>query len=79
MFQTATKSSSTISFETLREICESVSIPVVAIGGLKSSSVRDCLTAGCKGVAVISAIFGAENPLKAAQEIKAEVEHYNRQ
>ena len=70
VFQTATKDSSTISFETLKEICDSVSIPVVAIGGLKAENVADCLKAGCEGVAVVSAIFGTEDPKAAARKLK---------
>lgn len=77
VFQTATKDSSTISFAILKEICQSVRIPVVAIGGLNSSNVTPCLEAGCKGVAVVSAIFGAEDPRKAAQELWTKIDDFN--
>jgi len=39
----------------LREICAAVSVPVVAIGGIDSSNVADCIRAGAAGVAVIRA------------------------
>ena len=39
----------------LREICERVSAPVVAIGGIDASNAADCIRAGAAGVAVIRA------------------------
>ena len=39
----------------LREICMSVSIPVIAIGGIDASNAADCIRAGASGVAVIRA------------------------
>ncbi len=39
----------------LREICMSVSIPVVAVGGADASNAGDCIRAGAAGVAVIRA------------------------
>ncbi len=67
---TATKDSSRITHETLAAICKAVKIPVVAIGGIKADLTADCIKAGCSGVAVVSAIFGAANPLEAAQTIR---------
>lgn len=40
----------------LREICASVSIPVVAIGGVDATNAGDCIRAGAAGVAVIRAV-----------------------
>ena len=67
---TPTKSSSTITYETLDNICKAVKIPVVAIGGINSDNAADCIRAGCAGVAVVSAIFGAPKPSKAAEKIR---------
>jgi thiamine-phosphate pyrophosphorylase len=39
----------------LRSICEAVSIPVVAIGGIDALNAGDCIRAGAAGVAVIRA------------------------
>jgi thiamine-phosphate pyrophosphorylase len=39
----------------LREICEAVRVPVVAIGGIDASNAADCIRAGAAGVAVIRA------------------------
>lgn len=74
VFQTSTKDSSTITFETLGAICSSVSIPVVAIGGIKSQHVAACLNAGCQGVAVVSAIFGSPDPSEAARGLRNELQ-----
>ena len=72
--KTATKDSSTITLETLRAICNAVSIPVVAIGGINAGNAAECIQAGCAGVAVVSAIFGAESPSQAAEEIRRQIE-----
>jgi thiamine-phosphate pyrophosphorylase len=43
----------------LAAICEAVSIPVVAIGGIEVSNAADCIRAGAAGVAVIRAAVNA--------------------
>jgi thiamine-phosphate pyrophosphorylase len=45
-----------IGLDGLREICQSVSVPVVAIGGIDASNAADCIRAGATGVAVIRAL-----------------------
>ena len=44
-----------IGLDGLREICQAVSVPVVAIGGIDASNAADCIAAGAAGVAVIRA------------------------
>jgi thiamine-phosphate pyrophosphorylase len=44
-----------IGLEGLREICEQVDVPVVAIGGIDASNAAECIRAGAVGVAVIRA------------------------
>ena len=44
---------SPIGLDGLAAICEAVSIPVVAIGGIDASNAADCLAAGAAGVAVV--------------------------
>jgi len=69
MFPTSTKDDATpVSIETLREITETVSIPVVAIGGIKQSNIDRLYGTGIAGVAVVSALFATEFPLTAAQD-----------
>ena len=59
-----------VSFETLKAICDAVSIPVVAIGGIGTGNVLQLKGSGICGVAVISAIFAADNTEKATAELK---------
>ena len=54
-----------IGLDGLRDICLSVSIPVVAIGGIDSSNAAECIRAGAAGVAVIRAVAEIET-LRAA-------------
>lgn len=46
-----------VSHETLKAICEAVSIPVIAIGGIGAHNVKELSGTGICGIAVISAIF----------------------
>jgi thiamine-phosphate pyrophosphorylase len=50
-----------IGVDGLRDICLSVSIPVVAIGGIEASNAAECIRAGASGVAVIRAIAEIES------------------
>ena len=46
-----------VSFETLKNICNAVSIPVVAIGGITNENIKKLKDSGICGIAVISAIY----------------------
>lgn len=59
-----------VSFETLKAICEAVSIPVVAIGGISKENAIKLKESGICGVAVISAIYAAPDIKEAAYELK---------
>ena len=60
MFATSTKTdASLVTKETLRAICDAVSIPVVAIGGISKANLLDLAGTGVDGVALVSAIFSA--------------------
>ncbi len=62
VFSTTTKlDANTVSHETLKEICKAVSIPVVAIGGISKSNILELSGTGVDGVALVSAIFGAQD------------------
>ncbi len=56
--------------EVLSEIRAAVGIPVIAIGGVNSANVKDVVAAGADGVAVISAVLGAEDVEAAARSIR---------
>ncbi len=71
VFSTGSKEDAVeVSHETLKEICEAVEIPVVAIGGITRENVKDLAGKGLCGIAVISAIFGAADIESAARELK---------
>jgi len=65
-----------IGLKNLESIVESVSIPVVAIGGINAENVRDVLSTGVDGIAIISAILAAENPKEETRKILREIEKY---
>lgn len=71
VFHTDSKSDAVdVSHETLKKICSSVKIPVVAIGGINAKNIHELSGSGIAGVAVISAIFAAENIEAATRELK---------
>lgn len=70
VFGTSTKKNArNLTVERLQEITRSVSIPVVAIGGINSKNLMELCGSGVDGVAVVSAIFAAENPGKATSQL----------
>lgn len=70
VFNTSTKQDATsLSMEQLKEICASVSIPVVGIGGINASNLLELSGSGVDGVAVVSAIFAAPNPGAATAQL----------
>lgn len=67
VFSTGTKQDTTsLPLERLRAICDAVSIPVVAIGGISEENVTRLAGSGIDGIAVVSAIFGAGDIRQAA-------------
>ena len=70
VFPTGTKKNATpMTMELLKEIVSSVSIPVVAIGGISAENILQLCGSGVDGVAVVSAIFAAEDPGKATADL----------
>ena len=62
MFSTSTKANADVlTKEVLKEICDAVDIPVVAIGGISKDNMTDLKGTGVDGVALVSAIFAAED------------------
>lgn len=71
IFTTATKlDAEAVSFATLKEICQAVSIPVVAIGGIQKDNMLQLKGTEVDGVAVVSAIFAAPDIRKATRELR---------
>ena len=74
VFATSTKKNARcLSREQLLEISNAVTIPVVAIGGINAANLMELSGSGVDGVAVVSAIFGAEDPGKATAELLEKV------
>ena len=70
IFGTSTKKNArSMTMERLKEIVSSVSIPVVAIGGISTENILQLRGSGVDGVAVVSAIFAAEDPGKATADL----------
>ena len=63
-----------VSHETLKAICEAVSIPVVAIGGITLENTPQLKDSGICGVAVISAIYAQDDIRKASEDLQKVVE-----
>ena len=62
MFSTSTKADANVlTKEVLKEICDAVDIPVVAIGGISKGNMAELKGTGVDGVALVSAIFAAED------------------
>ena len=62
MFSTSTKTDvDVLPKETLRDICAAVNIPVVAIGGIGKNNISQLAGTGVDGVALVSAIFAADD------------------
>lgn len=59
-----------ITTDQLREICSCVSIPAVAIGGISLSNAKELKGGGIAGIAVVSAIFAAEDIQKTTKQLK---------
>ncbi len=70
VFSTSTKlDANDVSFETLKEICDNVSIPTVAIGGINKGNILKLKNSGVDGAAVVSAIFASKNIEKDTKEL----------
>ncbi|RYG72291.1 thiazole tautomerase TenI [Lentibacillus lipolyticus] len=58
----------------LREVVQQTSIPVVAIGGITPDNTKEVLESGAAGIAVLSGILLAEDPLAAVQRYRQSLE-----
>ena len=69
IYQTESKPGRTArGIECLKEIVDAVSIPVIAIGGIRVCHIEEILEAGAAGIAVMSGIAEAEDPRGRAKE-----------
>ena len=71
MFNTSTKTDAkSVSFETLKEICDNVDIPVVAIGGISEDNLLQLKGTNVDGACVISAIYSKEDIFSASSNLR---------
>ena len=77
IYPTATKSDAGKALGTarLKEIRESVNIPIVAIGGINENNLEEVLRAGADGIAVISAVVSAPDITEACRKLKTRIEY----
>ncbi len=74
VFGSTTKTNvTTLAHEELRAICDAVSIPVCAIGGITLDNLDLLAGTGIDGVAVVSALYAAEDKPAAVQALLAKV------
>lgn len=70
VFPTATKNDApSITKEDLKNVVDSIDIPVVAIGGITLENASELNDTGIAGLSVVSAIMSADNPKKASEEL----------
>ena len=71
VFPTSTKTDvDQMTNETLRAICDAVDVPVVAIGGINRGNLLKLSGSGVDGVALVSAIFSAEDIEDTCRELR---------
>ena len=72
IYATPTKTDTLVPWglEGLREVRRATALPVVAIGGIHTGNARDVLSAGADGLAVVSAVCAAPDPLAAARALE---------
>lgn len=77
IYPTATKpdAGKALGIARLKEIRESVNIPIVTIGGINENNLEEVLRAGADGVAVISAVVSAPDITEACRKLKNKIEY----
>ena len=70
VFPTATKDDApSVTKNELKEVVDSINIPVVAIGGINLDNAHELVDTGIAGLSVVSAIMSSENPKKSSEEL----------
>jgi thiamine-phosphate pyrophosphorylase len=64
----------TMGLERFSELARACRVPAIAVGGVTPQNAGALMTAGAAGVAVISALFGADDPTSAAHALRAAVD-----
>ena len=66
-------SAEVVGLETLRQIKEAVSVPVVAIGGINEDNLKEVVSSGADAVAVISAVLKTGDVKASAYRLSAKI------
>ena len=70
VFPTATKDDApSISKKELKEVVDSINIPVVAIGGINLDNASELTDTGIAGLSVVSAIMSSDNPKESSEKL----------
>jgi len=73
-YPSTTKHKEVVALDKFKELVAASRLPCYAIGGITPQRVGEMIGAGCYGVAVIFAIFGAENPAYETKRFLAELD-----
>jgi thiamine-phosphate pyrophosphorylase len=74
IYATSTKENTSVTgIECLRQIKQTLKIPIVAIGGIKSDNVNEVISAGADALAVISAVLSQNDIEKAAKRMGSKI------
>ena len=74
VFETSSKPGAvTIGIAGVRDACERVSVPVIAIGGITPANAGEVMLAGAAGIAVIGAVLDATDPRAAAAALRTAI------
>lgn len=80
MFGSTTKKDAIpLTFEQLADIRKSVTIPIVAIGGIDSDNIQRFKNTGVNGIAVVSAIYGQNDIKSATENLLSEISKFQQQ
>ena len=64
--------------EILRQVVETIPLPIIAIGGISAENVHEVMKAGAYGIAVISAVCCQIDPEGATRALRKGMERYTR-
>lgn len=74
IFPTQTKDSQLTPLPVLKEITQSVELPVVAIGGIKLENLSTLTDSGIAGISIVSEIMKAKDVPRTVQQLRAAAE-----
>jgi thiamine-phosphate diphosphorylase len=55
--------------DALKKAAQEVAVPVFGLGGIKRENIHEVMSAGADGIAMISAVFAADDIQRASQDV----------